>query len=140
MAQKSREEGEIGSESKEKGDLPPCLPPPPLELVDRRSLSANYVPVKSKLPQSPPGGWFPRAFEFLENFCSNSTLPGPKAVQMSPPSGKLPDYCFNFSQASIMLLKLCMCKHGLLDNILTCHEILRIRDKYKSFLNTFKYV
>ena len=26
MAQKSREEGEIGSESREKGDLPPCSP------------------------------------------------------------------------------------------------------------------
>ena len=26
LAQKSREEGEIGSESKEKGDLPPCPP------------------------------------------------------------------------------------------------------------------
>ena len=28
MAQKSREEGEIGSESREKGDLPPCSPLP----------------------------------------------------------------------------------------------------------------
>ena len=28
MAQKSREEGEIGSESREKGELPPCFPPP----------------------------------------------------------------------------------------------------------------
>ena len=27
MAQKSREEGEIGSESREKGDLPPCSSP-----------------------------------------------------------------------------------------------------------------
>ena len=27
MAQKIREEGEIGSESREKGDLPPCSPP-----------------------------------------------------------------------------------------------------------------
>ena len=27
MAQKSREEGEIGSESREKGDLPLCSPP-----------------------------------------------------------------------------------------------------------------
>ena len=26
MAQKSREVGEIGSESREKGDLPPCSP------------------------------------------------------------------------------------------------------------------
>ena len=31
MAQKSREEGKIGSESREKGDLPPC-PPPPYEM------------------------------------------------------------------------------------------------------------
>ena len=29
LAQKSREEGEISSESREKGDLPPCSPPPP---------------------------------------------------------------------------------------------------------------
>ena len=29
LAQKSREEGEIGSESREKGDLPPCSPPSP---------------------------------------------------------------------------------------------------------------
>ena len=27
------------------------------------------------------------------------------------------------------MLKLGMCKHGLLDNTLTCHEILGIRDK-----------
>ena len=27
MAQKSREEGEIGSESRKKGDLPPCSSP-----------------------------------------------------------------------------------------------------------------
>ena len=139
MAQKSREEGEIGSESKEKGDLPPCFPPPSNWLIVARCQQIMYQSNQS-FHNPPRGGWFPRAFEFLENFCSNSTLPGPKAVQMSPPSGKLPDYCFNFSQASIMLLKLCMCKHGLLDNILTCHEILRIRDKYKSFLNTFKYV
>ena len=38
----------------------------------------------------------PWAFEFLENFGSNSPSPGRKAVQMPPPPGKLPDYCFNF--------------------------------------------
>ena len=32
MAQKSREEGKIGLESREKEDLPPC-PPPPLNVV-----------------------------------------------------------------------------------------------------------
>ena len=85
-----------------------------------------YVPVKSKLQHPSPGN--PRAFEFLENYCSNSPSPGQKTVQMPPPSGKLPDYCFNFSEASNMLLKLCMCKHGLLDNTLTitCHKIMGI--------------
>ena len=62
----------------------------------RNNLSSFALPVKSKL-QHPPS-------------------PGRKAVQMPPPSGKLPDYCFNFSEASMMLLKLCMFKHGLLDN------------------------
>ena len=32
LAQKSREEGEIGSESREKGDLPP-VPPPPFRVL-----------------------------------------------------------------------------------------------------------
>ena len=66
----------------------------------------TYVPVNeasTSLPRATP-----RAFEFLENFCSNSPLTGPKAVQMPPPPGKSPDYCFNFSVASIMPLKLCM--------------------------------
>ena len=42
MAQKSREEGEIGSESREKGDLPPCSPPPPVfkqeELISPKNI------------------------------------------------------------------------------------------------------
>ena len=33
---------------------------------------------------------------------------GQKAVQMPPPLGKLPDYCFNFSVAYASDLKLCM--------------------------------
>ena len=37
------------------------------------------------------------------------------------------------------MLQLGMCKHDLLDNTLTCHEILGIRDKQKSSLKTFKY-
>ena len=57
----------------------------------------------------------PRLFEFLENFWKISPSPGRKAVQMPPVQGELPDYCFNFSVASIMLLKLCMYT-GLLDN------------------------
>ena len=52
-------------------------------------------------PGQPPGN--PRAFEFLEKFS-----PGRKAVQMPPHLGKLPDYCFNFSVVSIVLLRLCM--------------------------------
>ena len=58
----------------------------------------------------------PRAFEFLKNFVQIPLSPGRKAVQTPPPSGKLPDYCLNFSEASVMLLKQYMCKHGLLDN------------------------
>ena len=46
----------------------------------------------------------PRAFESLENLCSNSPLAGRKVVQMPPSPGKLPDYCFNFSVASIRLI------------------------------------
>ena len=82
------------------------------ESFDMHSFSlllTAYLPVKSKLQHPPPPG-NPRAFEFLEKFCSNPPSPGRKAVQMPPPPGKLPvwDYCFNFSVASIVLLKLCM--------------------------------
>ena len=38
----------------------------------------GYVPVKSKL-QHPP-----RAFEFLDNFCLNSPLSGPKSCSNAP--------------------------------------------------------
>ena len=38
-----------------------------------------------------------------------------------------PDYCFNLSVASSMIcFWSCLCKHGLLDNTVTCHEILGI--------------
>ena len=89
-----------------------CAPPPPLSLspASRFDLEeeedfifhTTYVPVKSKL-QHPP-----RTFEFLENFWKIPPSSGRKAVQMPPPPGKLPDYSFNFSVASIMFLKLCM--------------------------------
>ena len=62
-------------------------------------------------PGNPPGIWI-----FGKFFVQIPPSPGRKAVQMPPPSGKLPDYCLNFSEASMMLLKLCMFKHGLLDN------------------------
>ena len=54
-------------------------------------------------PEAPP-----RAFEFLENICSNAPLPRPKSCSNAPTPEKLPDYCFNFSVASIMLLRLCL--------------------------------
>lgn len=70
----------------------------------------------------------PQAFEFPPQkfFCSNPGTTGQKAVQMphhrsflgnqmAPPSGKLPDHCFNFSEASIMLVNLCK-QIGLIDN------------------------
>ena len=46
-------------------------------------LSASYVPVKLKL-QHPPPWAIPWAFEFLENFCSNSPLPRPKSCSNAP--------------------------------------------------------
>ena len=49
----------------------------------------------------------PRHLNFLKIFVQMPPSLGRKAVQM-PPLGKLPDYCFNFSVASIMLLNLCM--------------------------------
>ena len=54
------------------------------------------APVKSKL-QHPP--W---PFEFWTFFVQMPPSLGRKAVQMPPPPGKLPDYCFNFSVASII--------------------------------------
>ena len=54
----------------------------------------------------------PRAFEFFENFCSNSPSRGRKAVQMphyrSIPGDQMPPSPGNFSVAFIMLRKLCM--------------------------------
>ena len=44
--------------------------------------TASNVPVKSKL-QHPPWAT-PRAFEFLENLCSNSPLPGLKSCSNAP--------------------------------------------------------
>ena len=41
-----------------------------------------YVSVKSKLQHTPPPQANPRAFDSFENYCSNSPLPGEKAVQM----------------------------------------------------------
>ena len=71
-----------------------------------KSLIISNVPVKSKL-QYPPRST-PRAFEFFEKFCSNSPLTGPKSCSNPPTPGKISDYFFNFSVASIMLLRLYM--------------------------------
>ena len=67
----------------------------------------------------PPG--HPRAFDFFWKILnkSPSLSSGRKAFQMPiilsisgdqmpPPPGKSPDYCFNFSVASIVRLKLCV--------------------------------
>ena len=43
-------------------------------------------------PGNPPGIWI-----FVQIFVQIQSSPGRKAVQMPPPSGKLPDCCFNFS-------------------------------------------
>ena len=52
----------------------------------------------------PPTGQPPGHLNFWKIFVQIPPSPGRKAVQMPPP-----DYCFNFSVASIMLdLKLCM--------------------------------
>ena len=73
-----------------------------------RIVFCGYVPVKLKLQHLRPPRATPRAFEFLENFWKIPPSLGRKAVQMPPPLGILPDYCFNFSVVSIMLLVLCM--------------------------------
>ena len=44
LAQKSREEGEIGSESREKGDLPPCPPPFLWNGKDKVIRSSTFAP------------------------------------------------------------------------------------------------
>ena len=60
----------------------------------------GYVPVKSKL-QHPPHGQPPGHLNFWKIFVQIIPSPGRKAVQMPPSLGKLPDYCFGFSVASI---------------------------------------
>ena len=69
--------------------------------VNFKNIQIN-VPVKSKL-QHPPGH-----LNFWKISVQITPSLGRKAVQMPPPPGKLPDYCFNFSVAFIMLLMLCM--------------------------------
>ena len=75
-------------------------------IVETFIVKLSNVPVKSKL-QHPP-----RAFEFLEKFCSNSPSRGRKAVQMphhrSIPGDQMPIPPGNFSVAFIMLRKLRM--------------------------------
>ena len=66
-----------------------------------------YVPVKSKL-QHPRPGQPPGHLNFWNIFVQIPPLAGPKSCSNAPPLGKLPDYCFNFSVASTMLLRLCM--------------------------------
>ena len=82
---------------------------------------ATNVPVKSKLQHPQPQGQPPGHLNFWKIFVQIPPSLGRKAVQM-PHTGKLPDSCFNFSVASIKLLRLHMLYY-----------------RYKSFLNTFKY-
>ena len=77
------------------------------EFTVHANVYATYVPVKSKL-QLPPLGQSPGHLNFVKIFVQIPPSPGQKAVQMPPPPEKLPDYCFNFSVASIILLQLCM--------------------------------
>ena len=81
------------------------------------------VPVKSKLKHPPPLGNPPPAFAFLfkspppkAKKLFKCPIIGPFHVIKCPTPG-------NFSVASIMLWKLCtVCKHGLIDNTLTCRR------------------
>ena len=57
---------------------------------------------------------------------------GRKAVQMPPPLGILPDYCFNFSVVSIMRLKLSMKTWFIGEHIFIYY-------KYRLFINIFKH-
>ena len=88
-------------------------------LLCTSQIKAQHPPLPHPIPGQPP-----RHLNFWKSFLLKSPSPGQKALQMPPPPGKLPDYCFNFSAAAIMLLK--PCKRALLDNTLTCHEILGI--------------
>ena len=74
-------------------------------------LCTSQVEASTSPPGHPPGN-----LNFWKFFVQIPTSPGRKAVQMPPPLEELPGYCFNFSVASIMLLRCCACKHGLLDN------------------------
>ena len=81
---------------------------------------------------SPPPGQSPGHLNFWKIFVQIPPSPGRKAVQMPPPLGKFPDYCFNFSVASVMFPKLCMLTWFIRQHIFIYY-------RYKSFLNTFKY-
>ena len=68
-------------------------------------LVSPNVPVKSKLQHPPPGQPPPPGhLKFWKIFVQIPPSLGRKAVQIPPPRGKLPDYCFNFSAASIHLI------------------------------------
>ena len=50
-------------------------------------VSLHNVSVKSKLQHSPPPRATPWAFDFFENYCSNSPLPRPKCRSNAPHYG-----------------------------------------------------
>ena len=91
---------------------------PVLIVVFTRSLRYQSNRSFNIPPDNPPGIWI------FGKFLSKSPLLEPKtAVQMPPPPGKLPDNCFITFQLFLLCLWSCVCKHGLLDNTLTCHEM-----------------
>ena len=79
-----------------------------------------------------PLGNPPGYLNFWKIFVPIPLSPGQKAVHMPPPLGKLPDYCFNFSVASVTLQRLCMLTWFI-------RQCIFIYYKYKSLLYTFKY-
>ena len=77
--------------------------PPPLK---PRAPDETGVLMYQSIEASTPPQAIPGHLNFWKIFVQIPP-PGRKAVQMPPTTGKLPDYCFNFPVASIMLLKLC---------------------------------
>ena len=85
----------------------------------KKILCTSQIKASTSTPGNPPP---PRAFEFLENFFSHPPWLGRKAVQMPPPPGRLPDYCFDFSVASRMLPRLCMLTWFITQRIFIYHR------------------
>ena len=100
-----------------------------VEVTQENSEDLMYQSIRSfNIPPGQPPGHL----NFWKIFVQIPPSPGRKAVQMPPPLGKFPDYCFNFSVASVMFPKLRMLTWFIRQHIFIYY-------RYKSFLNTFKY-